>query len=231
MPDATLQASRVEVSILRFNVAAGTASDDLAMLDDAERQRESEFTAITARARYVTSHAFVRRVLGQYLDADPAGLRYDRACEHCGHTSHGRPRLVDRSSSFSLSHSESRVVVAVAEGPVGADVEDITRRPVAERVIRRCCCAGELAWLAGRPAGDRPVDFLRLWTKKEALTKALGLGVVVPFGGIDVLGSAAIAVRQGAPPLVAHALDLVGAVGAVAVAPGAVMYRGPLSED
>lgn len=77
----------------------------------------------------------------------------------------------------SVSRAGQVVVVAArAAGPVGVDVEEIRPLP-ALALARRWFSADELAWLAGRPEVGRAAEFLRLWTAKEAVGKALGLGL------------------------------------------------------
>ncbi|MEU9510527.1 4'-phosphopantetheinyl transferase superfamily protein [Micromonospora sp. NPDC048170] len=68
------------------------------------------------------------------------------------------------------------VVAARAGGPVGVDVERCRPLP-ALALARRWYAPAEAAWLAGRPADGQAVDFLRLWTAKEAVGKALGVGL------------------------------------------------------
>ncbi|MEU4335725.1 4'-phosphopantetheinyl transferase superfamily protein [Micromonospora lupini] len=68
------------------------------------------------------------------------------------------------------------VVAARAAGPVGVDVEEVRPLP-ALALARRWFAPAELAWLAGRGEAGRTADFLRLWTAKEAVGKALGLGL------------------------------------------------------
>ncbi|MCF0095177.1 hypothetical protein B0E54_04036 [Micromonospora sp. MH99] len=68
------------------------------------------------------------------------------------------------------------VVAARAAGPVGVDVEQVRALP-ALALARRWFPPAELAWLADRPEAGRAVDFLRLWTAKEAVGKALGVGL------------------------------------------------------
>ncbi|MFG3698150.1 4'-phosphopantetheinyl transferase family protein [Micromonospora sp. NPDC047620] len=98
-----------------------------------------------------------------------------------GHGPHGRP-LVGASDgdcqvSVSVSRADRVVVVAARlAGPVGVDVE--RSRPLPALALgRRWYAPAEAAWLAGRPAGGRAADFLRLWTAKEAVGKALGVGL------------------------------------------------------
>ncbi|MEU4774558.1 4'-phosphopantetheinyl transferase superfamily protein [Micromonospora sp. NPDC023644] len=68
------------------------------------------------------------------------------------------------------------VVAARAGGPVGVDVERCRPLP-ASALARRWYAPAEADWLAGRPADGQATDFLRLWTAKEAVGKALGVGL------------------------------------------------------
>lgn len=217
----------VEVSFLVVDGGSSMVGDE-GLLDDVERARMADFGSPEARGRYLASHAFLRRVLSRHLGVDPVAIRYDRGCEECGHPSHGRPRLQGAPApvSFSLSHSGRHVVVALGEGPLGVDIEDTGRRPVADNVVRRCATGAEQVRLGHLAPGQRPRAFLQLWTRKEAVAKALGLGLVLPFSSFDVSGPGAVVARSGAPALNVENLELDGAVGAVAVPPGTTLRAG-----
>jgi 4'-phosphopantetheinyl transferase len=89
------------------------------------------------------------------------------------HEPNGRP-YVD-GLAVSISHSRTLVAVAAsAAGPVGVDVEDVYPREVAG-LARRWFDPSELEWMARQP--DELTAFLDLWTAKEAVGKALGLGL------------------------------------------------------
>ncbi|WP_278188793.1 4'-phosphopantetheinyl transferase superfamily protein [Micromonospora sp. R77] len=92
----------------------------------------------------------------------------------------GRPvvRADDgRTLPVSVSHVEQVVVVAARlGGPVGVDVEPCRPLP-ALALARRWYHPDEVGWLGDRPATGRDLDFLRLWTAKEAVGKALGSGL------------------------------------------------------
>ncbi|MET7804933.1 4'-phosphopantetheinyl transferase family protein [Micromonospora chersina] len=92
----------------------------------------------------------------------------------------GRPEVHaddGRTLPVSVSHVDGVVVVAArAGGPVGVDVERRRRLP-ATALARRWYDPDEAAWLAARDETGRELDFLRLWTAKEAVGKALGTGL------------------------------------------------------
>ncbi|MBQ0989839.1 4'-phosphopantetheinyl transferase superfamily protein [Micromonospora sp. H61] len=99
------------------------------------------------------------------------------------HDREGRPvvRVDEVAGSVELAVSVSRtaglvVIAARRAGAVGVDVERIRPLP-ALALARRWFPPGELAWLGDRPEAGRTVDFLRLWTAKEAVGKALGRGL------------------------------------------------------
>ena len=134
-----------------------------------------------ASARVRVARAATRIVVADVLGADPARLPISRQCAHCGHPTHGRPAVAgDDGISFSLSHSGSFAVIALAEGGanVGVDVEEVRPRQRLDALAARVLSDAEhAAWLAIEDADERLRSFLRAWTAKEAYLKALGIGI------------------------------------------------------
>lgn len=99
---------------------------------------------------------------------DALGVRHDQG---------GRPWVVrgDERLAVSVSHCDGVAVVAASRTlQVGVDVEPLRTVPVTA-MARRWFHQAEVDWLAGL---DEPaVGFLRLWTAKEAVGKALGTGL------------------------------------------------------
>ena len=81
---------------------------------------------------------------------------------------------------FNLSHCRRYVAVAIHSSPVGVDIE--CRRKVSQSLIRRVCSEDEQQSIA--TAQDPDMEFLRLWTCKEAYLKYTGTGIVEPLTGI-----------------------------------------------
>src|SRR5438067_8290681 len=89
------------------------------------------------------------------------------------HDETGRPHVPDL--AVSLSYSRHRIAVAASyDGPLGIDLEELHPRDY-RPLANRWYTPQELAWMAGEP--DQLRAFLRLWTAKEAVGKALGLGL------------------------------------------------------
>ena len=121
--------------------------------------------------RWLVARAGVRALLGRYLGADPAALRFDE---------HSKPRLDPPSPlRFNLSHSGDVALIAAAtEREVGVDVEEVRQRRDVEALARRTMLAAERAEID--EADDPRVAFHRHWVAKEAFAKATGRGIANP---------------------------------------------------
>ncbi|MGF1429791.1 4'-phosphopantetheinyl transferase family protein [Kitasatospora sp. LaBMicrA B282] len=180
-----LEPGRVEVRWIAVdpaNTAAAEAAEAGGVLDAEERQQAARFRRDQDRALYRVAHVALRLVLAERLGRAPGELRFRRAaCPGCG-AAHGRPQPVDAPGlEFSLSHSGTMALVAVAADPIGADVElvaafapgsgtDVSGQlHPAERV--------ELAALGEPGAERRGRATLRCWVRKEAYLKGTGMGL------------------------------------------------------
>lgn len=75
---------------------------------------------------------------------------------------------------INISHTDKIAVAVLATVPVGVDVE-ATARPISRRVLERVSTPRELASLVPGPFPCPPG--IRLWSAKEAVSKAVGLGI------------------------------------------------------
>lgn len=82
---------------------------------------------------------------------------------------------------FNPSDSGGWFLIGLAAGAdIGVDLERRQARPKALAIAERHFPAAEVAWL--REQADRDHAFLRLWTLKEALYKAIGRGLGYGLG-------------------------------------------------
>lgn len=95
----------------------------------------------------------------------------------------GKPSLPNLSIHFSLSHCKDAVACAVFDRNIGIDVESIV--PYNPDVARRVCTVGELKML--EQSSNKDVEFIKLWTVKEAISKYEGMGLSLPFSEIDTM--------------------------------------------
>ncbi|WP_327250880.1 4'-phosphopantetheinyl transferase family protein [Streptomyces sp. NBC_01244] len=162
-------------------------------LDAQELARAAEFVQAADRDAYVCAHVALRRLLGAYLGIVPREVTVERApCAHCDEP-HGRPVLPGGALHFSLSHCTDISLLAFATAPVGVDVEEL----VAPRTIPELADVlhpREAAELAALSPGERSAAFTRVWTRKEAYLKGLGVGLS-ENPAADYVGSGAAPAR------------------------------------
>lgn len=147
-----------------------------------ERARADRFRFERDRRSFCVAHAALRAILAGQLGCEPGEVAFQTGA-------HGKPALAHRQPAleFNLSHSGDYALVALTLGaPVGVDIEQA--RPIAdiERLAAHTFSPAEQATLASCPPAQYLAAFYNCWTRKEALIKALGLGLHCPLDSFDV---------------------------------------------
>jgi len=166
--------------------------DATVLLSPHEALRASRFRHAIDHDIYTIAHAFWRVALGIALDVDPAQVALTSAAD-------GQPQLPGSGLATSLSHSGTMVAVAIARGPaVGVDIEGFPPRSNLHDVADMVCTADEAAAMATLEGEARTRALLELWTRKEALLKAFGVGLQVAPSTIEATLGVAVAAPAGA---------------------------------
>jgi 4'-phosphopantetheinyl transferase len=89
---------------------------------------------------------------------------------------------------FSFSRADGIAVCALSAGdPVGVSVESVRRVGPDPLGVSAAICSGrEREMLAATPPSGRPWRLLVMWTLKEAIAKAVGLGLRFPLQRITI---------------------------------------------
>ncbi|MFE6223076.1 4'-phosphopantetheinyl transferase family protein [Streptomyces sp. NPDC057854] len=174
-PDAGPAGTDVDLWQLRVN---DLAEDDLdpSELDAEERVRLANPLRVADRLRYGVAHIALRRLLAPRLGVAPADVAYRREpCPGCAGL-HGRPAVDGPPGAphFSLSHSGDVVLIGIAARTVGVDVETFPQATTV-REVTPALHPRERAEIAD--AGHAPEAFARVWSRKEAYLKGLGIGM------------------------------------------------------
>jgi 4'-phosphopantetheinyl transferase len=159
-------------------------------LSQDERDRATRLVTETLRNRWSRSRGALRRILGLYLRAAPSELRF--AADAGG----GKPSLAGAHAAsalrFNLSHAGALALCAVAVGAeVGVDMERTDRFDDADSLAVQVMTPRERDAYARMSAPDQAAMFFRVWTMKEALAKAIGIGLGLPFDQIDLVDARA----------------------------------------
>lgn len=135
------------------------------ILSPAERERATGM--IDARARtFLSARAYLRQHIAAMTGSDAATLEIEL-------DPHGKPYLVwpDAAVSFSLSHSEGKILIGLVRGkrPVGVDLQYMDPDTDIERIAARFFTPDERAELAAAP--NTRIKGFEIWCRKEALFK------------------------------------------------------------
>jgi 4'-phosphopantetheinyl transferase len=160
----------------RVDASEGVAS---ALLDATEQARARQYRRFEDRERFVRAAALLRLIAALTVGVAVEEVRIDRTCPRCG-GAHGRPRVVGHDLEVSISHSGALVVVAATSaGRVGVDVERV-------RPIDHVLLSDEICHRAEARPDLRPASFYKLWTRKESVLKATGVGLGLSMAEVVV---------------------------------------------
>lgn len=139
-------------------------------LSPEENSRAARFMWVEDRHRHVLGRGVARVILGSVMDCAPDAVTFETGPQ-------GKPQ-VHGGPSFNISHSGDVIAIALAaDGRLGIDVE--LQKPLRDllSLARTTFRPDELAELKALPAEERTPGFFRIWTRKEAMLKALGCGL------------------------------------------------------
>jgi 4'-phosphopantetheinyl transferase len=195
-PERAEVPARGQVHVWRCRLdAAGTGDDRwLQVLSDDEIARAGRIRVPDKQRQFRVARTFLRLALGWTMGVEPASLRFAYGAQ-------GKPYLPGAGPGFNLAHSGGMAVLAMTSGAaVGVDIEQIRPRPGFLRLARRFFSDREVQALESLAAARRLEAFYSVWTRKEAVVKALGSGISAGLDHFDVTvdpqdGAAVLATR------------------------------------
>lgn len=214
-----------EIRVLLFDTQPffAHAASARGLLDVAETVRAAQFRFEQDRLVYIIAHAVWRVLLAACLKVGVDDLPLVTAPS-------GQPQLPGSGMSTSLSHSGNWVAIAICSAEsVGIDIEKAPPRTRLSELSQTICTPFEELQLMTLSEAAREMALLALWTRKEALLKAFGVGLALAMttlqAGVGELVAAPSAVAGGAPCRT-RMLELpAGLVGALA-APAGITLAG-----
>jgi 4'-phosphopantetheinyl transferase len=165
---------------VRLSGGDGKISAAASLLSAEETARANRLVDETARRRFILSRAALRSVVARYLDQPPQTLAFRLG-------SHGKPHLASSTLRFNVSHAADLALIGVTSGSeVGVDVECMDARRPVQAIAARFFSPTERADLDRKSGPEHAATFFRIWSRKEAVIKALGEGLACPLDSFDV---------------------------------------------
>lgn len=150
----------------------GELAPYFAQLSTEEQARVHRYVFERDQRQSLCAHLLKRQVLARYCEVEPAALQF-------GVHEYGKPYLADFPQwHFNISHAQGLVMLAVRrDHALGVDVETPRAQLQPLELAQRYFHPGEQALFVGKTPEDIATLFYRLWTCKEAILKAYGVGI------------------------------------------------------
>lgn len=174
-----------EAHVFAVPVEQRPAIDELsATLSVEERLRAEQFRLDAPHRRFIVGRAMLRVLLGRFLDLPAAEIAL-RDGEG------GKPELAEPVGSstlrFNVAHSDEMALVAMTHGcEIGVDVERVRAVDYWEQIAHRYFHPAETIAILASKTQERSKAFLQCWTAKEAVLKALGVGLGGSLSAFEV---------------------------------------------
>lgn len=159
--------------------------DDLyRLLSDDERSQAERHRFERDRRRYVAAHGYLRILAGRYLGVAPREVRFHR--DRCGKPTLDKT-MNPRALVFNMSESEGMALFAFCRDmDVGIDIERIRAMPPVADIVKRFFSPAEQEEYSALASDQKLQAFFNGWTRKEAVLKAVGCGLLAPTSDFDV---------------------------------------------
>ncbi len=167
--------------VVAASITSISIDGKLSLLSNDEVQRANRFRREEDRQRYILVHALKRYCLSHLLNIDAAQLVFSSGDK-------GKPFCKNINAPFfNISHSGDWVLLGVSsQGDVGVDVE-VSGRKVSDAVANYALTKKQL--IDVNQSNTPHHQFMIYWTQKEAISKALGLGLSIDFQTVECSGS------------------------------------------
>jgi 4'-phosphopantetheinyl transferase len=166
----------VQVWILHDSLVKQTCVSLANTLSPDERQRACAYRQDSARHHFIARRGTLRWLIGRYFACKPESVRFSLG-------PFGKPALqwpIAPGFAFSISQTHSMALFAFAQDcRVGVDVEQLVDGVDIAGVGREVFSSAEQSAIASSRLGSKNA-FFRNWTRKEALLKAIGTGLLGP---------------------------------------------------
>jgi 4'-phosphopantetheinyl transferase len=170
-PNGVLRAGVPLVWLLPDDVdSVSWCNFDPSLLSQREKDRLCTIRHPLTRFHFLRGRTMLRVMLAKHLGGKPNDIPLTV-------NAHGKPVLADHSLHFNVTHTEGLLAFVVGHSPVGIDAERTQTNRDLAGLVNRYFSTAEQAQFASLPAELQVAAFLRGWTCKEALLKAIGTGM------------------------------------------------------
>jgi 4'-phosphopantetheinyl transferase len=154
----------------------------LVSLSHNECERANRFHFSIHKRRFIAARCALRHIISLYLSVPPKDILFS-------YSEYNKPYLKWPAHSllqFNLSHSDTMAMYAFTlNNPIGIDIEKV-KNDYSARLVKRFFSSIEYERFTQLSSNDQIRGFYRLWSRKEAIIKAIGKGLSIPLSSFSV---------------------------------------------
>lgn len=165
-----------EIHVFKLNFAEYDGIDFTSILSVEEISKAKRFHHKADKDSFIVRKIFLRKLLARLLCLQPENINFSNYRNK-------KPALAG--VHFNSSHSKEYITIVLSSIPVGIDIEYLDRKINVEALMSASCSPEESAFIIR--SADRSLSFYTIWTRKEALLKATGEGLVDELDQVRVL--------------------------------------------
>lgn len=176
-----LTAGQVHIFRANLNLSDQQLAYAKSIVSDAENARIERLVTSALRHNRLASQSILRDVLARFIDQSPESFEY-------GFGHHKKPYLIDSAVQFNMTHSQDVALYAVTlNHDIGVDIEKIKSSKYEADIVKSNFSANEFQQYSSvTDEQQQRIAFYRGWTRKEAYTKAIGMGLYQPLDQFSV---------------------------------------------
>jgi|GEM_PF-832729 len=158
-----------------FHDKTGIRFDCWSVLDTQERNRAERMRAGIARTEFIVARGYLRRLVGNILKCNAQQITFIIG-ENGKLSLKGCPDV-----HFNLTHSGEKILISLSrDGEVGIDLEAEKQDIEVMNVAQECFHPKEMSLLQDQTSQQELAHaFYLCWTRKEAVAKADGRGLIL----------------------------------------------------
>ena len=174
---------KIDVWLFDIDRTPSEIDEFKAILSSEERTRAKRFKFLNDHHRYLVQHGMLRVLLSGYMKKEPQQVEIRTSLN-------GKPYVTSQDRGaihFSASRSDEFVMLAFScIDSIGIDIEKIRNIPDILEIVERHFTHNEKKEILSCSEASRLELFYKLWTRKEAVLKAQGEGLLKALESVDV---------------------------------------------
>ncbi|TCD02002.1 4'-phosphopantetheinyl transferase superfamily protein [Pedobacter frigidisoli] len=137
------------------------------ILSEEELIQSQKFLKHNDKKRFIATRHSIRHIVSAFTATVPASIEFNK-------TANKKPTV--QGLAFNISHSHNCILIGISKLPIGLDVEFMNGAFDYAPLIPVCFDESEAETISG--SKNKMEMFYRFWTRKEAILKATGEGLI-----------------------------------------------------